>query len=59
MRIRKIINDIILVLGILCILYYLGMGFAVRFGQSLLWLWPLMGGIFILHWAVVNRSIKT
>ena len=59
MRTRKIINDIILIIGILCILYYLAMGFAVRFGQSLLWLWPLMGAVCIFHWSVVNRSIKT
>ncbi|MBR0352995.1 MAG: YdcF family protein [Oscillospiraceae bacterium] len=59
MRARKIFNNIILVIGILCILYYLAMGFAVRFGQSLLWLWPLMGVLFTVHWAVVNRSIKT
>ena len=56
---RKVINNIILVIGILCILYYLAMGFAVRFGQSLLWLWPLMGAVCIFHWCVVNRSIKT
>ena len=59
MRARKFFNNTVLVLGILCLLYYLAMGVFVRFGQSLLWLWPLMGGIFILHWAVVRRSINT
>ena len=35
------------------------MGIFVRFGQSLLWLWPLMGSLFILHWLIVRRSINT
>ena len=59
MRIRKIKNCIILVIGILCILYYLAMGIAVRFGQSLLWLWPLAGAVCILHFFIVHRSIRT
>ena len=59
MQTRKIINDRILVIGILCLLYYLAMGIFVRFGQSLLWLWPLMGSLFILHWLIVRRSINT
>lgn len=59
MRVRKLFNNLVLILGVLCLLYYLAMGVFVRFGQSLLWLWPLMGGILLLHWAVVNRSIKT
>ncbi len=59
MRIRKIKNDLILAIGILCILYYLAMGFAVRFGQSLLWLWPLVGAVCILHYFIVRRSIIT
>ncbi len=59
MQARKLFNNLVLVLGILCLFYYLAMGIFVRFGQSLLWLWPLMGCIFILHWAVVNRSIRT
>ena len=59
MRIRKIKNNIILVTGILCILYYLAMGIAVRFGQSLLWLWPLVGAVCILHYFIVRRSIRS
>ena len=59
MYIRKIKNNIILVIGILCILYYLAMGFAVRFGQSLLWLWPLVGSVCILHYFIVRRSIRS
>ena len=59
MRIRKIKNNIILVIGLLCILYYLAMGFAVRFGQSLLWLWTLAGVVCILRYFIVRRSIRT
>ena len=59
MSARKTLNGLIGALGALFILYYLGMGFAVRFGQSLLWLWPLMGAVCLLRWALVRKSIKT
>lgn len=59
MNSRKIFNALIGVLGVVFILYYLGMGFAVRFGQSLLWLWPLMGAACIIRWLVVRKSIAT
>lgn len=59
MSARKLINGAIGALGVIFILYYLGMGFAVRFGQSLLWLWPLMGAVCLLRWWLVRRSIKT
>ena len=45
MKHSRVINTLILIFGILCLLYYFGMGFAVRFGQSLLFLWLLAGGI--------------
>ena len=48
-------NRLLLAFGVLCILYYLGMGLAVRFGQSLLWLWPAVGGLCILRWAVARH----
>lgn len=34
MKHSRVINTLILIFGILCLLYYFGMGFAVRFGQS-------------------------
>ena len=43
MKHSRVINTLILIFGILCLLYYFGMGFAVRFGQSLLFLWLLAG----------------
>lgn len=59
MKRRSFFNNLILAFGILCILYYIGMGLAVRFGQSLLWLWPLIGAVCIIRWLLVRRSIKT
>lgn len=56
---RKAFNTFVLVFGIVCILYWLGMGLAVRFGQSLLWLWPTVGVFCIVRYAVVQRSIRT
>lgn len=43
----KIVNYIVLALGIAMIAYYLALGFAVRFGQSLQFLW-LLGGIALI-----------
>jgi len=54
MKAKKVFNDLFLILAILCILYYIGMGVAVRFGQSLLWLWPFMAAIFLLRYFLVR-----
>lgn len=56
---RKIINDLILLLGVFCFVYYLGMGIFVRFGQSMLWLWPLGGTVCLVRYSLVRRSIRT
>lgn len=56
---RKIINDLILLLGVFCFVYYLGMGIFVRFGQSMLWLWPLGGTLCLVRYFLVRRSIRT
>lgn len=56
---RKIINDLILLLGVFCFVYYLGMGIFVRFGQSMLWLWPLGGTVCLVRYFLVLRSIRT
>jgi len=37
------VNRLFLIFGILCVLYYLGMGLAIRFNQSLLWVWLVLG----------------
>jgi uncharacterized SAM-binding protein YcdF (DUF218 family) len=51
-----VVNDLFLVAGIACLLYYLGMGLAVRFGQSMLWVWPLMGVACLVRWAWWRRA---
>ena len=51
-------NRIVLVFGIFCILYYLGMGFAITFRQSLLFLWPVMGCICLFRWAFVGHYLR-
>lgn len=56
---RKAFNIFVLIFGILCMVYWLGMGLAVRFGQSLLWLWPTVGVFCIVRYVLVHRSIKT
>ena len=59
MKHSRVINTLILIFGILCLLYYFGMGFAVRFGQSLLFLWLLAGLACIARFAIFDRSIRT
>lgn len=46
---EKIINWIVLALGVGMIVYYLLLGICVRFGQSLQFLWLLAGGACVLR----------
>lgn len=59
MKHSRAVNIVILIFGILCILYYIGMGLAVRFGQSMLWLWPVVGALCIARFVLVDKSIRT
>ena len=59
MKHSRVINTLILIFGILCLLYYFGMGFAVRFGQSLLFLWLLAGLACIARFVIFDPSIRT
>lgn len=50
------INRLFLYAGILTLIYYLGQGITVRFGQSLLYLWLMLsavcfGRFFLWKWA--------
>ena len=58
-RAGRIVNRLILLLGIAMIAYYLALGIAVRFGQSLQFMW-LLGGILCiaryLYWRRVEKS---
>lgn len=52
-RSEKVLNCIVLIVGIACIAYYLALGLAVRFGQSLQFLWLLAGVLCLarfLYW---------
>ena len=55
-KIERIINWIILLLGVIMIAYYLALGIFVRFGQSLQFLWLLAGVACILRWAYWLRA---
>ena len=55
-RSSVIINWAFFVFGVLCILFYLMCGILVRFGQSLLFLWPLLGGVCIARWWLWRRA---
>ncbi len=55
----RIVNRLILLLGIAMIAYYLALGVFVRFGQSLQFLWLLGGFLCIaryLYWRQVEKS---
>lgn len=55
---RKIINWIFFAAGAACILYYIVCGVGTRFGQSLLWIWLLAGGLLLARFGLVQLSIK-
>ena len=55
----RILNRFVLLFGIACIAYYLGLGIAVRFGQSLQFLWLIAGLLCIgryLYWRHVDKT---
>lgn len=52
-----IVNNLVLAAGILCILYYLACGLFVRFGQSVLWIWPIVGGLLIARYFLAKNGI--
>jgi len=52
------VNRLFLVFGILCILYYLLEGITVRFGQSMLFIWPLLGLACLARWLLWKRAWK-
>ena len=57
----RILNWFILIFGFACIAYYLALGIAVRFGQSLQFLWLLAGLACIgrfFYWLHVDRRGK-
>ena len=53
----RIVNYAFLIIGIVCIAYYLTCGISVRFNQSLLWIWLVAGIYLICRFAIVQLSI--
>ena len=53
-----IVNRLWLAFGIVCILFYLMCGIMVRFGQSLLFAWPMLGVFCIARWWLWKRAWK-
>lgn len=51
------VNNIVLAVGILCIVYYFACGMFVRFGQSALWIWPLVGCMLIARYFLAKNGI--
>lgn len=50
-------NNLFLAAGVLCVAYYLACGFGVRFGQSMLWVWLVLGLLFLARYALVRVSV--
>ena len=53
-----IVNKLFLAAGILCLLFYLTEGITVRFGQSKLWVWLVLGLGCIGRWYFWRRAWK-
>ena len=51
------VNNIVLAVGILCIVYYLACGLFVRFGQSMLWVWPVAGCLLIARYFLARAGV--
>jgi len=51
------VNNLVLIVGIACILYYLMCGMFVRFGQSMLWVWPVAGCVLIARYFLARAGI--
>ena len=55
-RTATIINTLILIAGILMIIYYFLLGICVRFGQSLMILWPAVGALCVARYFFWKHS---
>ena len=52
----KVVNGIFLIIGILCIAYFLILGFGVRFGQAQSWIWVVMGIAAIVRYLLYRTG---
>ncbi|MGI6174488.1 MAG: YdcF family protein [Christensenellales bacterium] len=53
------LNSLFLFAAICCFAYYLANGLLVRFGQSILWVWPVLGALLLLRFTLVAYMIRT
>ncbi len=51
------VNNIVLAVGIACVLYYFMCGVFVRFGQSMLWVWLAAGAVLIARYFLAKAGI--
>jgi uncharacterized SAM-binding protein YcdF (DUF218 family) len=51
---KRFIDGACLALGIACFGYYLACGLAVRFNQSMLWVWPAAGTALVLKFIIAQ-----
>lgn len=58
-RPSRAFNLLFLLISLACFAYYLANGILVRFGQSLLWMWPLFGLAFLARFLLVGQMIRT
>ena len=53
------VNLIYLALSLFCLIYYFANGIMIRFGQSLLFLWLVMGILLMTRFVIFERTILT
>jgi uncharacterized SAM-binding protein YcdF (DUF218 family) len=58
-RPSKFVNALFLIAALACYAYYLANGIFVRFGQSMLWLWPVAGTALLIRFVIVSWMIHT
>lgn len=51
------VNCLVLTAGIACIVYYFLCGLYVRFGQSMLWVWPVVGAALIARFFLARAGV--
>lgn len=54
----RAVNALFLIGALFCFVYYLMNGILIRFGQSLLFLWPIMGACLLIRFIIYERCYK-
>lgn len=57
--IGRAVNYLFLLASLFCFWYYLMNGILIRFGQSLLFLWPLMGAFLLARFIIFEIHLRT